>query len=97
MITLVRRVVRVKENKTSVRLSSFEWKAFDSLCLKEKISRTMLINLLAQAVTEYQNLTAVIRIFTLLYYFLLSDSLKNSSAKKPDLNNIFNIISLLKK
>ena len=96
MIPLVRRVIRVNESKTSVRLSSFEWQAFDDLCAKEHISRTSLINLLAKAVTEYQNLTAVIRIFTLIYYVALSSDSSRAKRRTPDLSNIFNIIGQMR-
>lgn len=96
MITLSRRVIRINQNKTSVRLSSLEWQAFDNLCACEQISRTALLNLLAKNNCQYQNLTAVIRIFTLCYYYALDKTAQKESRREPDLNNIFNIIALIK-
>lgn len=96
MITLSRRVIRINQSKTSVRLSSLEWQAFDNLCACEQISRTALLNLLAKNNDQYQNLTAIIRIFTLCYYYSIDKNAQKSAKRAPDLNNIFNIIALIR-
>ena len=51
---------------------------------------------LVRRVTEYQNLTAVIRIFTLIYYVALSSDSSKAKRRTPDLSNIFNIIGQMR-
>ncbi len=95
MITLQRRVIRINQNKTSVRLSSLEWQAFDNLCMNEQLSHSVVINLLANNMQHYKNLTAFIRIFTMYYYYLADKKTNKQGHRQPDLNNIFKLISMI--
>ncbi len=95
MITLQRRVIRINKSKTSVRLSSLEWQAFDNLCANEQISHTAVINLLANNMQQYKNLTSFIRIFTMYYYYISDKNMQKINRRQPDLNNIFKLISMI--
>ncbi|MBE6453993.1 MAG: hypothetical protein E7017_03810 [Alphaproteobacteria bacterium] len=95
MVTLMRRVVRINHNKTSVRLSSLEWQAFDRICKIEQVSRTAMLNLLASNLGEYQNLTATIRMFTLSYYFNFAKTTKIDTPA-PNLGRVLDLIASVK-
>lgn len=80
MLPFYRKVITINNKKTSVRLSNLEWQALDNLCAVEHISRAELLNTLANAVPNYKNLTAVIRIFVTGYYYV-SDKIIHDEQK----------------
>lgn len=68
MSLLANRIVCIYNRKTSMRLTPMEWKAIDYICEQENIPRKDLFELIELNRSEQTNLTAAIRLFTLVYY-----------------------------
>ncbi|MBR2273488.1 MAG: ribbon-helix-helix domain-containing protein [Alphaproteobacteria bacterium] len=68
MSLLANRIVCIYNRKTSMRLTPMEWKAIDYICEQENIPRKDLFELIELNRSEQTNLTAAIRLFTLIYY-----------------------------
>ncbi len=69
MTKLANRVISIHERKTSMRLAKPEWTILDSICLREKIKRRQLLELIDAYKDPEFGLTPAVRLFSLLYLY----------------------------
>ena len=86
MSLFANRVISIHQHKTSVRLSPPEWRAFETICVKENIPRKILLELIELNKSEKLNLTSSIRLFTINYYKnFLTNPQKTTYIEEKDL------------
>lgn len=79
MTTLTNRVVSLYDKKTSMRLTKSEWIILDDICLKERIKRKRLLEIINANKDEQIGLTPAVRLFSLLYCYSLLKEEKNQA------------------
>lgn len=70
MIVLISKVVSVYNRKTCMRLTNIEWQILNKICLREKIKRKNLLELIEDSRSDKLGLTPAVRLFTLIYLYL---------------------------
>jgi len=95
MPELISRVISINDKKTSIRLASAEWEAFDIICQKENVARNHLLELLNNNKDKNLGLTNSVRLFSIIYFYhLLLEKEKQtySSSKIKPMSPIFEAI-----
>lgn len=69
MPKLVNKVVFVNGRRTSMRMCQKEWKAFEEVCEREKISRNDLLGLIEEYKNDNLGLTYSARLFIISYFW----------------------------
>ena len=95
MTMLKNRVVSIFNRKTSMRLATEEWCAFDDICKREGLKRKKLLELIEENKPASLGLTCSVRLFTTAYMhqFLKSVGL-NGKMNLPDFG-IYPILKLI--
>ena len=76
MTIYLNRVISLNNKKTSMRLVKHEWNILENICLKEKMKRKKLLELIDSYKSDELGLTPSVRLFSLLY---LNNLLKEGS------------------
>ena len=95
MALLSNRVISIYNRKTSIRLTPVEWLAINNICHEEKIHRKLLFELIDLNRNEQINLTAAIRLFTLIYYKNATSDTPPVTSTKSFFNPIYEAIKAL--
>jgi len=96
MTELKNRVVSIYDRKTSMRLATEEWLAFDDICKRERLKRKQLLELIEDKKAEGFGLTCYVRLFTIAYMHKLAKlaGLKNKPyGDNKDIYQTFDMIS----
>ena len=72
MSKLRNRVISIYERKTSMRLATEEWTAFDDICKREQLKRKKLLELIEDHKSPNFGLTCYVRLFTIAYMHKLA-------------------------
>lgn len=80
MIFFTNKVVTVYNKKTCMRLTNAEWYIVEKICVRERIRRKTLFELIACNHSPDINFTAAIRLFVQLYLLVCTKNL----TLKPD-------------
>ena len=92
MSKLKSKIIDIHTRRTSVRLTPPEWKAIDTICEKEKITRKKLFELIDTNKDSQLGLTSSIRLFTITYYKNFYTNTINPQASKHTYSPIFEAI-----
>lgn len=95
MAKQINRVICINNKKTTIRLASAEWEAFDIICQKENVSRNHLIDLLNSNKDKNLGLTNSVRLFSIIYFhhlMLEKEKHKYASPKIKPISPIFEAI-----
>lgn len=68
MTKMANKIILINGRRTSMRLCHKEWSALDDVCMREKIHRNHLIELIEDAKNQELGLTYSTRLFLMLYY-----------------------------
>lgn len=68
MTKLTNKIITLSSRRTSMRLCGKEWNALDEICLREKINRNSLIDMIENNKDSKLGLAYATRLFLLLYY-----------------------------
>ncbi len=96
MTKLTNRVISIFDRKTSMRLATEEWMAFDDICKREGLKRKRLLEMIEMNKSPDLGLTCFVRLFTVAYMHRLikSTALKNkANDNNKDIYQTFDIIS----
>lgn len=96
MTKLTNKVISIFDRKTSMRLATEEWMAFDDICKREGLKRKRLLEMIEMNKTPNLGLTCFVRLFTVAYMHRLfkSSGLKNkANDNNKDIYQTFDIIS----
>lgn len=87
MVNYIKRVVRLAEKRTSIRLADFEWSALENICRRENIRRNKLLKLISIKKSTKLGFTPAVRLFILAYFdTCCSDFLFIGNPKVKNLN-----------
>ncbi len=92
MAALSNRAITIYNRKTSMRLAPAEWDAIDYICKKENISRKNLFELIEFNHDEKIDLTASVRLFTIIYYKNMLAELEHPHQQNTDTCEFYNPI-----
>lgn len=95
MTILSNRVISVFERKTSMRLAKSEWYILDSICMREKIKRKQLLELIDSNKDPQLGLTPSVRLFSLLYMHNLARQNSNYGYA-PKSDSLFSALEEMK-
>ena len=96
MTKLTNRVISIFDRKTSMRLATEEWGAFDDICKREGLKRKRLLEMIEENKTPNLGLTCYVRLFTITYMHRLArlTGLKTrANENNKDVYQTFDIIS----
>ena len=68
MAGIAARNISIFHKHTSMRLTTIEWEAINTICQKERIPRKTLFELIDMNHDKKMSLTGAIRLFTIVYY-----------------------------
>lgn len=96
MTTVANRVISLYNKKTSMRLTKAEWTILDTICLKEKIKRKALLEMIDQHRDPKLGLTPSVRLFSLLYLYSLTQNnhLGSLTGNNENIQNTLNEMML---
>ncbi len=96
MTKVTNRVISIYNRKTSMRLATEEWAAFDAICQRENLKRKKLLEMICDHKNRNFGLTCYVRLFTVAYMhqMAIADMLKNkANDNHKDIYKIFHQIS----
>lgn len=89
MVAFINRVISVNGKKTTMRLTDVEWMILDNICYKEKMKRKTLLEAICAIKNTELGLTPSVRLFALLYLYMLSNK---NLASSGNLSKILRIL-----
>lgn len=97
MIKQINRVISISNKKTSIRMATHEWEAFDIICKKENVSRNLLLELLNSNKNENLGLTNAVRLFSIVYFHHFFVEKEKSTYTSPRIKPISPIFEAIKR
>lgn len=92
MTKLANKIININNRRTSMRLCTKEWDALEDICLREKVSRNKLIEMIENSKNQKLGLTYSTRLFLVLYYKSVAKPSRNQNYRLDNNPNILNVI-----
>lgn len=92
MVNLINRVITINNKKTSMRMTTDEWQAFEAICKSENIAKSKLLELISTNKNHTIGLTNSVRLFSIVYFHQLLKQKQQTiykTSKTATINPIF--------